>query len=131
LKAFQYILLFVLIGLVIAQINKARRFKVKKLPFNYNAITVPPIGIFIQDEDFGNETLLNHELVHWEQYQRNGLLMYYIRYFAQMAFQGYDNSTFEIEARQRTGEKPECIRNYTECVRNGTALTVHDPNFRI
>lgn len=42
---------------------------------------------------------------------------------------GYDKMPMEIEARKN--ESDYCKNNYTECVRNGTAKTVYNPNFRL
>ena len=44
------------------------------------------------------------------------------------AIHGYDANPYEIEARYR--ESDFCKSNYTFCVRNGLAKTVHNPNFR-
>lgn len=46
----------------------------KNIPFGQNAITLPPFGIFIAKSEVNNLALINHELVHWAQYQRMGLL---------------------------------------------------------
>lgn len=101
---------------------------VEKVPFGFNALTLPPAGIYIEKVQEGNEALLQHELIHWKQYQRMGLLPYYINYAYGMTVQGYDRHPMEIEAR--ANESEYCRLNYTECVRNGSALTVRDPNFR-
>ena len=103
-------------------------FYKKKLIRNYNARTVPPFGIFIKDSEKGNKDLLNHELVHWEQYRELGLLKYYGGYLTQMGKYGYDKMPMEIEARGNESEY--CKKNYTECVRSGVAKTIHNPKFR-
>ncbi len=100
----------------------------EKLPFNYNALTVPPFGIYIKQEHEGNSALFQHELIHWRQYQRMGLVPYYFNYAVGMA-SGYDNHPMEKEAR--ANESEYCQNNYTECVRNGTANTVHNSTFRV
>jgi len=66
----------------------------------YRAITIPPFGIFIKKKHRGNQKLLNHELIHWQQYQKMGLLKFYFRYFKQFLTHGYNKMPMEIEARK-------------------------------
>lgn len=101
----------------------------EKLPGNYNAQTIPPFGIFILESQKENKALLDHELIHWRQYQEKGLIPFYNSYFAQLKRYGYDLAPMEIEAR--ANETDFCKTNYTECVRNGQAKTVFNPNFRL
>lgn len=98
------------------------------LPFNHDGMTIPPVGIFIKKDQQQNEALLKHEMVHWQQYQRMGLVPYYLNYFTDMATKGYDAHPMELEAREN--ETAYCKENYTECVRNGKANTVFNPIFR-
>lgn len=92
-------------------------------------MTVPPLGIFITRDQLGNDALLQHELIHWRQFQQIGLLPYYARYFFEKMKYGYDHMPMEIEARQ--GETDDVKVNYTEAVRTGQARTVYNPNFRL
>lgn len=125
------LLVILAIDFIIAQFNSNPKVVVKdKLPFNYNAQTIPPFGIRVQTEDQDNEMLLKHELVHWKQYQATGAIIFHIRYALQSLLFGYDKMPMEIEARQLSGEKAECLTDYTNCVRNGTASTITDLNFR-
>lgn len=96
---------------------------------SYNARTIPPIGIFISEQQRGNERLIDHERVHWQQYQERGLLGYYFDYLGELYAYGYDVMPMEMQAREN--EPDDCKLNYTECVRSGKALTVHNPNFRM
>lgn len=97
----------------------------------YNARTLPPFGIFIKPEHSKNNMLIKHELVHWQQYQKEGLLNFIKNYCKAHSQFGYDLNPYEIEARLLSGEKQSCIHNYTQCVRNGNALTVNSNTFRI
>lgn len=106
-------------------------YYLKNLWKNYNAVTIPPFGIFIKESCRGNTMLLQHELVHWEQYQREGLLNFILGYHKENSQKGYDLNKYEIEARLKSGECKECIVNYTSCVRAGKALTVSNPFFRL
>jgi len=130
-------LITALIGLVAVDYFLARSSKepkinfVEKLPGNYNAQTIPPFGIDIKISERENQRLIAHELEHWNQYKQTGAIIYGLKYCLQRVFYGYDNMPFEIEARKSAGENPDCIGNYTECVRTGKALTVYNPNFRI
>ena len=74
--------------------------------------------------------LIDHEKIHWKQYQREGLLPFLANYFSEHVKKGYDHNPYEIEARMISGEKRECYTNYTDCIINGTANTVHNTNFR-
>jgi hypothetical protein len=100
-----------------------------RLSGNYNARTIPPFGIYILESERDNANLLAHELVHWRQYQEQGLIPFYWNYLNEISTYGYDNMPMELEARFLENEY--CRNNYTECVRNGQAITVHNPNFRM
>lgn len=100
----------------------------KKLKGNYNARTIPPFGIFIKESEKDNKALLEHELVHWKQYQEKGFIGFYNQYSNEMKEYGYDGMPMEKEARKN--ETEYCKDNYTECVRNGTSKTIHNPEFR-
>lgn len=101
----------------------------KELAKNYNARTIPPFGIFIKESEKDNKELIDHEIVHWKQYQNKGLIRFYIDYAKEMKELGYDKMPMEKEAR--VNESEYCQNNYTECVRNGQAKTVYNPNFRL
>ena len=101
---------------------------VKSLAGDYNARTIPPFGIYVKESEKENKELLNHELVHWKQYQDGGLFNYYMTYVNQMKQYGYDKMPMEKQAR--ANESDYCKGNYTACVRTGQAKTVHNPNFR-
>lgn len=109
--------------------NNPKIFVKKKLFGNYNARTIPPFGIWITEAQKDNQELINHELTHWKQYQQKGLLKFYSDYKQQFDQYGYDNMPMEIEAR--ANESDFCKLNYTQCVRNGMAKTVFNPNFLV
>ena len=88
---------------------------------------VPAVGIFITEKEKDNQELLNHELIHWKQYQEEGLLML-PKYLSEILKNGYDGNTYEVEARENESEY--CKYNYTECVRTGKSVTAYNPNFR-
>lgn len=99
------------------------------LPFGFNAMTVPPVGVFVRKDQLHNQALLDHELVHWQQYRERGLFGFYTDYFNEMSAYGYDHMPMEREAR--ANETPYCQCNYTECVRSGIAKTVSNPKFLV
>lgn len=103
-------------------------YYIKSLPFGFNGLTIPPFGVFILEELKEAKELRLHELVHWEQYRREGLLQFIINYNRANSQYGYDGNPYEVEARYL--ESDFCQSNYTYCVRNGLAITVHDPDFR-
>jgi len=71
----------------------------------FRAMTIAPFGIFIKKEFKGNNQILLHDLIHWKQYERMGVIMYYFRYFIQMLLIGYDIMPMEMEARQFDNKK--------------------------
>lgn len=99
-----------------------------KLFKNYNGYIVPPFGIFIKESERDNAALLEHEMIHWKQFQREGLLSFLFNYSKQSIKKGYDKNPYEIEAR--TAETEYCKLNYTECIRSGASNTTYNPNFR-
>jgi len=103
-------------------------FYCKSLPFGFNACTVPPFGVFILESEKNNMYLLEHELIHWKQYQELGLINYCIRYQNEIKHFGYDKAPMEIEAR--FFENQYVKDNYTFAVRSGIAKTVFNPEFR-
>lgn len=103
------------------QANVSCRFNFKKKPKIYyvkwvippfRAMTIPPFGIFVKKEFKGDKQILNHDFVHWKQYERMGLFLYYFRYFVQLLIIGYDIMPMEMEARQ--GDDDETKWNYRE-----------------
>ena len=104
-------------------------YYVDNVPLGFHAATIPPFGIYIQNNQMNNVELMKHELVHWKQYQRLGLVRYYTNYIEGLIRNGYDLHAMEQEAR--ANENEYCRVNYTECVRNGMAKTVINPNFRL
>ncbi len=95
---------------------------------SYNAQTLPPFGIFINADQAKNKALLQHELIHWKQYQKMGLLRYYTQYIREFNKHGYDRMPMETAAR--INETPLCKKNYTQCVQAGVSKTVFNPMFR-
>jgi len=98
---------------------------------NFNAKTIPPFGIFISESQKNNKMLIRHELVHWKQYQKEGFLNFTRNYLKANSYFGYDANPYEVEARLLSGEKTQCIHNYTKCVRSGEALTVSNKSFLV
>lgn len=101
----------------------------KSLAGNYNARTIPPFGIYVKEGEQNNEALINHEKVHWKQYQEKGLIGFYSQYAKEIKEFGYDNMPMEIEAREN--ETEHCKHNYTQCVRAGESSTIYNPAFRM
>lgn len=66
----------------------------------FAGITLPPFGIFILSERINDQRLRLHEMAHWHQYQRMGLVGFYLKYFWNTLRHGYRNNPMEIEARK-------------------------------
>jgi hypothetical protein len=72
----------------------------------FTGITLPPVGIFLCPEALNNINTKAHELVHWDQYQQNGSLGFYIKYAWGWVSSGfsYQDNLMEQEARQHSRE---------------------------
>jgi len=69
----------------------------------------------------GDERLLRHERRHLEQIERDGRLLFSIRYLWWLARHGYWNSPYEVEDGQlRTKEAPPALDSFNQ------ALTRYD-----
>lgn len=71
--------------------------------FGFSGITLPPFGIYILAEHLADNRLIRHELAHWEQYRRMGLLHFVVAYLWGLLRHGYRNHPMEIEARKAEG----------------------------
>lgn len=75
------------------------------IPGNQMAITIPPFGIFIESK-FENEnkeapcSIFKHEMAHWQQYKRMGLLSFHYNYLKCYVRSGRINNWMEEEARK-------------------------------
>jgi hypothetical protein len=67
--------------------------------FGFAGVALAPWGIYILPEHLGNQRLIQHERQHWQQYQRMGLLRYYVTYLWGLVRYGYRNHPMELEAR--------------------------------
>jgi len=66
----------------------------------YCAIT---FGQHIYFRDYSvNPDILDHELIHVEQYKRYGFIGFLIRYIYYLLKYGYYNNPLEVEARERS-----------------------------
>lgn len=77
-------------------------FYVKRLPGKFAGVTLPPLGIFIEEGYKNNERIFEHELCHWRQFQEGGILKTYLRYLFLWFKYGYQNHPLEIECRKKT-----------------------------
>jgi len=68
------------------------------LPFKpYSAMAVGNF-IFVRDDVKITRTLIAHELVHVDQYKRDGLFKFLGTWVVQFIFRGYKNISYEKEA---------------------------------
>jgi len=75
------------------------------LPGKQMASTIPPFGIFIESKyqnENSNEpcSLIKHEMVHWEQYKKMGLISFHYNYLKCYINSGRVNNWMEEEARK-------------------------------
>ena len=96
----------IILLILILNINKKER--VFYLPFDIPgtqmAATIPPFGIFIEEE-YKSEgdvpgSILRHEKVHWNQYKRMGLIKFYYSYTSEYLKHGRIYNSLEEEARR-------------------------------
>ena len=63
-------------------------------------ITLPPWGIFMVDRNWlASDSMVRHEQVHWQQWQRMGTVRFYAVYLWLLMRHGYKDHPMEIEAR--------------------------------
>lgn len=100
------LLRIILVSILILNINKKER--IYYLPVDIlgtqMAATIPPFGIFIED-DYEHEgdasgSILRHEKVHWEQYRKMGLIRFYYCYLSEYINHGRIYHSMEEEARR-------------------------------
>lgn len=102
----KYVPKILILLILILNINKKER--VLYLPFDIQgpqmAATIPPFGIFIEEENRHKGdvpgSILWHEKVHWNQYQEMGLIKFYYTYLTLYAKHGRFSNWMEEEARQ-------------------------------
>lgn len=92
---------------------KVKIFYVDKLPGKFRGMCIPPIGIFILKKHRGNKKILEHDLTHYRQFLKYGFLGFYLKYFYEYIFIGYDKMPMEMHAR----------KNETTYVKNNYAKT--------
>lgn len=99
--------------------------------FNYNGFVIPYFGIVINKSLKGHNllpNLLEHEYIHWKQFEQLTLFQFLILYIVYSIKYGYDLNPIEIEARYQ--ETDFVKEHYTFSVRMGLANTPKNPNFR-
>jgi hypothetical protein len=90
--------------------EKIKIYYVDYLPNKFRGMCIPPIGIFILKKHKGNKKIIQHDLIHWEQYKKLGALQFYLNYLIQYGLVGYDKMPMEMEARKY--ETPFARNNY-------------------
>ena len=85
---------------VIKEAKHLIRFFLKSTGFA--GITLPPFGLYILKERMDDELLKRHEMLHWEQYQRMGVIKFCVTYLWYNIRYGYWNNPMEIEARKKS-----------------------------
>ena len=68
----------------------------------FAGVALAPWGIYILPEHMYSDSLIRHEQVHWQQWQRMGTVKYYATYLWQIIRYGYRNAPMEREARGET-----------------------------
>jgi hypothetical protein len=97
----KYVLFSIIIFLFFSIIKKNKIYHIPfDIPGSQMAATIPPFGIFIEKKYKGDKSLLNHELVHWDQYNRMGFFDFYSTYLSEYVKYGRKYGPMEVEARK-------------------------------
>lgn len=95
------VLLLVCLFLIYSVVKKDKVYYIPfDIPGSQMAATIPPFGIFIEEKYKGDKSLLNHELVHWDQYDRMGFFGFYSTYISEYIKYGRKYGPMEVEARK-------------------------------
>ncbi len=90
--------------------SNPRHYVSNWFPLYFRAIMIPFIGIIFRRGNEFDDVLIEHEIIHWKQFERMGFIMFIIRYILQLICLGYDTMPMEMEARQKL---PDSIKwNY-------------------
>lgn len=91
------------LALLATRSRNVQLIRVKSLPDvggrYWRAWTIPPLGIFIREDEIGNADLIAHELQHWQQYEQMGVFQFPIDYALQVMRFGYHQAPMEVQAR--------------------------------
>ena len=71
-----------------------------------SAITMPWRRIYVVAERFDDPVLRRHEMIHIEQIDRDGVIVFCVRYLWWGVRHGYWNNPYEVEAYARENEPP-------------------------
>ena len=80
--------------------NKPNLYIKNSLPFGATAITLPPVGVFIDKRFAADVDTLNMTLCDWERYQKSGWLLYYIQNVARTLAPGPCAGTIQEEVNK-------------------------------
>jgi len=70
-------------------------------------LTMPWRRVYVHPDWWGREDLARHELVHLEQIERDGALLFSVRYLWWLLRYGYRGNPYEIEAYERTASSAD------------------------
>ena len=74
------------------------RWFMEGYPAKFHALPFIGLMTFTGPKENRSDTLIKHELIHYYQAQREGWLMWNIRYYRELWTVGYMNVSYEIEA---------------------------------
>lgn len=77
-----------------------RRYELWAIPMPWRVVHVIP-------EKLKSEVLREHERVHFEQMEKEGTIVWHVKYFVFLARYGYRKNPYEIEAYGRYGGRRE------------------------
>ena len=73
--------------------------------YGFLAVPMPWRVVYVLPEQIDSQVLREHERVHYEQMEKDGLLWWHLKYAWFLLIYGYWNNPYEVEAYRRYGGK--------------------------
>ncbi len=101
---------------IVQRFNKNPKIWYRDLPLDKESKTIFPFGIIINNNNpehttikdgyvsFGKDSLLKHEMTHWNQFRKDGLLLFKLKYAMYNKKYGYFKNPYEVEAFKNSGQ---------------------------
>jgi hypothetical protein len=71
--------------------------------YDFWAIPMPWRVVHVLPDKLNSEVLRQHERVHYEQMEREGIIVWHLKYLVFLLKFGYRNNPYEVEAYNRFG----------------------------
>jgi hypothetical protein len=71
--------------------------------YEFWAVPMPWRTVYVIKDKLDSEVLREHERVHYEQMEREGMMLWHLKYLVFLLKFGYRNNPYEVEAYRRFG----------------------------